>query len=88
MDSEHFMALQAIHGAVHGAHIGLKYTWIGSGYISNTYFKMIANHPMYSFEKGGDLAFTSCSKEGAEPIPIQDYAYGDKDGNPTPRHGW
>ena len=41
------MALQAIHGATHDAKIGLKYTWFGPGYISNMYFKMIANHPKY-----------------------------------------
>jgi len=82
------MALQAIHGAVHGAKIGLKYTWFGSGYISNMYFKMIANHPKYSLEKGGDLAFTSCTSSGGEPVPIRDYAFGDKDGNPIAQTGW
>ena len=49
---------------------------------------MIANHPKYSLEKGGDLAFTSCTSSGGEPIPIQDYAFGDKDGNPTAQTGW
>ena len=47
MDTEHFMALQAVHGAVHAARIGLKYTWFGPGYISNVYFKMIAGTPTY-----------------------------------------
>ena len=45
MDAEHFTALQDIHGAVHAARIRLKYTWFGSGYISNMYFKWIANKP-------------------------------------------
>ena len=49
---------------------------------------MIANHPKYSYEKGGDLAFTSCTSSGGEPIPIQDHAFGDKDGNPTAQTGW
>merc|ERR1712226_1088145 len=88
IDSEHWMALQAIHGAVHAAKIGLKYTWFGPGYISNMYFKMIANHPKYSLEKGGDLAFTSCTNSGGEPVPIRDYAFGDKDGNPVAQTGW
>ena len=52
------------------------------------YFKMIANHPKYSLEKGGDLAFTSCTNSGGEPVPIRDYAFGDKDGNPIAQTGW
>jgi len=97
VDAEHWMALQAIHGATHAAKIGLKYTWFGPGYISNMYFKMIANHPKYSFWKGGDLAFTTCiTSQGEEEdsvarcadIPIQDYAFGDKEGNPTAQTGW
>ena len=52
------------------------------------YFKMIANHPKYSLEKGGDLAFTSCTNSGGEPVPIRDYAFGDKDGNPVAQTGW
>ena len=33
--AEGWAALQAVHGAVHAARIGLKYTWMGPGYISN-----------------------------------------------------
>ena len=40
VDADKWMALQAIHGAVHAAKIGLKYTWFGPGYISNMYFKV------------------------------------------------
>ena len=29
VDADKWMALQAIHGAVHAARIGLKYTWFG-----------------------------------------------------------
>ena len=51
-------ALQAIHGVVHApANLGVKYTWFGPGYLSNVYFKMIANKPRYRFEEGGDLSF-------------------------------
>merc|ERR1719422_2914845 len=41
MDSLHFAALMGIHGAVHKAAIGLKYTWMGPGYISNVFFKQL-----------------------------------------------
>jgi hypothetical protein len=58
MDAEHWTALQAIHGVVHApANLGIKYTWFGSGYLTNMYFKMIANKKRYRFEEGGDLSF-------------------------------
>ena len=47
MGPEHWMALQAIHGAVHGIGMNIKYTWFGPGYISNVYFKRLANKPTY-----------------------------------------
>ena len=47
MDPEHWIALQAIHGAVHGVGMNIKYTWFGPGYISNVYFKRLANKPTY-----------------------------------------
>jgi hypothetical protein len=51
-------ALMAIHGAVHfPANLGVKYTWVGPGYLSNVYYKMIANKPMYRFDRGGDMSF-------------------------------
>jgi len=51
---------------------------------------MIANHPKYqqSGDKGGDLAFTSCSGSTGEGIPIQNFAIGDNDGNPLNMTGW
>ena len=57
MDPEHSQALQAFHGAVHQAEVGTKYTWFGPGYISNMYYKWIANHATYNFNQGGDLSF-------------------------------
>ena len=33
VDADNWMALQAIHSAVHAAQIGQKYTWFGSGYL-------------------------------------------------------
>ena len=56
MNPEHSQALQAVHGAVHQAEVGVKYTWYGSGYISNMYFKWMSNKPTFKFDKGGDLS--------------------------------
>ena len=30
MGAEHSVAIQAVHGATHTAHIGVKYPWFGS----------------------------------------------------------
>ena len=48
--TQHMTAPQAIHGVVHAANIGVKYTWFGPGYLSNMFFKMIANKPTYRFD--------------------------------------
>lgn len=85
MDPEHWIATAiGVHGVVHQAHMGVKYTWFGPGYLSNMLFKMIANYKTYNFNKGGDLAFTS----GSENVPIKMYAIGDKQGNPVNITGW
>ena len=85
VDSERWTALQAIHGAVHAARIGLKYTWFGPGYISNMYFKMIANKEIYQMVgKGGDLSFYS----GSQCEPIVDTAVGSPEGKPVAMTGW
>ena len=56
MDTVRWVALMAIHGAVHfPANLGVKYTWVGPGYLSNVYYKMIANKPMYRNDRGGDI---------------------------------
>ena len=84
MKAENWIALAiGIHGVVHSA-ISVKYTWIGSGYLNNMIFKMIANHAKYNWNKGGDLSFTS----GTQKIPIINYAIGGKDGNPVNVTGW
>ena len=42
VDSDNWMALQAIHSAVHAAQIGQKYTWFGSGYLGkDTKYKIL-----------------------------------------------
>ena len=84
MDHEHWIAVAiGIHNIVHSA-VSLKYTWIGSGYLGNMIFKMIANHKKYAFGGGGDLSFTSLDQK----IPIIHYAIGDQDGNPVNLTGW
>ena len=40
VDADKWMALQAIHSAVHAAQIGQKYTWFGSGYLGKN-FKVV-----------------------------------------------
>ena len=47
IDSEHWMALQAIHGAVHAAMIGVKYTWFGM--VGCKLFKSVQNVDINSF---------------------------------------
>ena len=73
-----------MHGAVHAARVGLKYTWFGAGYISNMYYKMIANYATYDFEKGGDLSFKDPDVAG----PVHLSAKGDVDGKPRNQTGW
>ena len=101
VETKNWIALQGIHGAVHAARIGIKYTWFGSGYLSNMYFKMIANHPTYKMTNvGGDLSFTSCTdcEEGSSKcdengkkgnsLSVNNVAVGDVNGNPIPMTGW
>ena len=75
-------ALQAVHGAVHSADVGVKYSWLGAGYISNMYYKWIANHATYDFEHGGDLSFDADLGANVEMV-----AYGDKEGKPRNQTG-
>jgi len=85
IDSTHWTALQAIHGIVHSPkNLGLKYTWFGSGYLSNMYFKVIANKPRYRFDDGGDLSFGNTDNSAN----IFNTAVGDPDGNPVAQTGW
>lgn len=74
---EHSQALQAVHGAVHQSKVGVKYTWIGPGYISNMYYRAIANKATYA-KLEGDIAFGGW----------RNWLYGDINGQPYPRTGW
>ncbi len=88
VDVDTWIALQAIHGATHRIDIGEKYTWFGNGYLSNFYFKMIANKPTYKLKKPGDLAFSSCIDTIGAEIPYSEVAVGGKDGEPIANLGW
>ena len=81
MDAEHWIALQAIHAVVHAANVGVKYTWFGPGYLSNMFFKLIANKPTYRNDNGGDLTF-------GQGFNIYHTAVGDPEGNPVAQTGW
>ena len=83
MDTVHWAALQAIHGAVHASRaLGLKYTWVGPGYVSNMYFKMMSDKPTFNLNTGGDYSFLP--GDGL----IHSFTAGDKDGKPFPQTGW
>jgi len=50
MTIRHSAALMAIHSVANTVPlniIGIKYSWLGNGYLSSLYFKLIANRPMY-----------------------------------------
>ena len=102
MAPDHWMALQAIHGATHGVGMNIKYTWFGPGYISNVYFKRIANKPTYQIGTGasdtfyislflpggGDLSFLACVGEGSSQTYVRNIAIGDQNGKPVAMTGW
>ena len=100
MNPEHWSALQAIHGVVHSINgLPTKYTWIGSGYISNTYFKLIANKPMYEGpQSGGDQTFTDCHGCNSciggwkdDPplwVTFGNFSTGGMNGEPIANNGW
>ena len=72
IDAEHWMALQAIHGAVHAAKIGLKYTWFGPGYISNMYFKVICTTGYLKCVQQNSLTHsTKLNKKFKEKVKFQ-----------------
>ena len=91
IDAEHWTALQAIHGAVHQAALGVKYTWFGPGYLSNMYFKWIANKPRYFNDQGGDLSFNAGNEQEAgdgKTTTVFRSATGDANGDPVAMTGW
>ena len=56
---------------------------MGAGYISNMYYKWIANHATYDNKRGGDLSFgASIPNANVELV-----AYGDSEGKPRKQTG-
>ena len=98
MPAENFAALQGIHGVVDDMNgVGAKYTWIGSGYISNTYFKQIVNKPMYNGptsdlkrDSGGDQTFCDCLEGKGLPLAntYGNWSIGGVNGEPIANNGW
>ena len=58
MSAEESIALMAAHGVqsrVHNKLLATKYAWIGTPYLSNTYFRRWSEKPMYgSLDTGVD----------------------------------
>ena len=92
MPAENFAALQGIHGIVDFMWtIGSKYTWYGSGYITNTYFKQIVNKPMYNTPEMADQAFTDCLTSPPTPplwVTYGNWSTGGVNGEPIANNGW
>ena len=95
MPAENFAALQGIHGIADFVHtIGSKYTWYGSGYITNTYFKQIVNKPMYNTPEMADQAFTDCFTSPDDPptpplwVTYGNWSTGGVNGEPIANNGW
>ena len=92
MPAENFAALQGIHSIIHSVStVGTKYTWFGSGYISNTYFKQIANKPMYLGPRiGGDQTFNGCQSVSERMLSetYGNWTIGGVNGEPIANNGW
>ena len=88
MSARDLIALTSIHGLINPfgeGSIGTKYTWVGSGAsLTNMYYKIIANKPMYAFGKGsiGRPMINAHGQGNIYPAAI-----GDEDGNPVAHHG-
>ena len=73
MSAKDLIALTAVHGMIHPfgmGSIGTKYNWIGSGpYLSNMYYKFLANRPTYYWNSGFDMK--SSQTHNLPPSPQQ-----------------
>jgi len=80
MTAEETIALMAAHGIqgrVHNKFLATKYAWIGTPYLSNMFFKQMAEKPMYGLDPDVD---------GFERLNV--VLPGDKDGNPVDNYGY
>jgi len=88
MTARHFIALSGIHSTASRLQqhtLGTKYVWFSASYLSNMYYKMIANRPTYEADRGGDIAFVDNSENGFTFFPN---SFGDSAGNPIASRGW
>ena len=88
MSARDLIALTSIHGLISvmgKGSIGTKYAWVGSGAsLTNIYYKIIANRPMYRFAKGS-IGRPMVNSQGAGNV--YPAAVGDINGNPVAHHG-
>ena len=80
MPAEQTIALMAAHGIqsrIHNKIMATKYTWIGTPYLSNMFFRQLAEKPMYDYDPDVD---------GFEVLNIG--LLGDKEGKPVDNYGY
>ena len=84
MSAKDLIALTAVHGMIHPfgmGSIGTKYNWIGSGpYLSNMYYKFLANRPTYYWNSGFDM-------KSSQAHNLHPHAVGDSSGKPVATWG-
>ena len=68
--------------------LGTKYSWFGAAYLSNKYYKLIANKPTYLFDNGGDVVFLHRNFEAQLGGAFYDYSIGNRAGEPIAYTGW
>jgi len=90
MSARDLIALTGIHSIV--AHpnantVGTKYSWFGNSYLSNMYYKMLANKPTYAFNWGSDVGFC-CGDDPTGGVRILPHSVGDKNGKPLATWAW
>ena len=67
---------------------GTKYSWFGAAYLSNKYYKLIANKPTYLFDNGGDVVFLHRKFVDQLGGAFYDYSIGNRAGEPIAYTGW
>ena len=85
MSAKDLTALSAIHGMIHPfghGSIGTKYNWLGSSaYLSNMYYKMLANRPTYDVR--GATGFDMKAHFDSTSHNLFPYSIGDANGKPV-----
>lgn len=80
MPAEQTIALMAAHGIqsrIHNKIMATKYAWIGTPYLSNMFFRTLAEKPLYEYEQ---------DVEGFEVLNVG--LVGDKEGKPVDNYGY